>query len=293
MRILVVDDDPDARTLTVRALGQEFPEAEIDQAMDPASLDAAVARASLQLLVSDYDLRWGDGLEVLALVKAAHPDCCSVMFTGTGNEEVAVRAMKAGFDDYLVKSPAQLRRLSASVRLTLERRDTLRRLEEGRELFRKELYHRLHNNLQIVISLLRRTAKRLADPDARQQLDDLGRRIQSLSLLQEEFYRSDDPGAIEIDRHLARLAESLSGLAPNVDIEADLQPVRIPVDIAAPMNLIANELITNALKHAFPDGGSGRIVLSLRNEAEGVSLSVADNGAGLQPGALESSMGTE
>jgi DNA-binding NtrC family response regulator len=161
MRILVVDDDRDARILATRMLRQEFPGAEIAEPVDAAELTRAVEAAPADVLVSDLDLKWTDGFAVFAQVKGAHPNCCCIMFTGTGNEELAVRAMKAGFDDYLVKSPAQLRRLAASVRVALERRRERRELAESRELFRKELYHRLHNNLQIVVSLLRRTARTL------------------------------------------------------------------------------------------------------------------------------------
>ncbi|MBI2951603.1 PAS domain S-box protein, partial [bacterium] len=74
-----------------------------------------------------YQLRWTDGLAVLGAVKTRWPDCPVIMFTGTGSEEVAVEAMKAGLDDYVLKSPKHLVRLSAAARLALERAESRRR----------------------------------------------------------------------------------------------------------------------------------------------------------------------
>src|SRR3954471_11944 len=105
MRILIVDDDPDFRSLAVRAMRREFAGAEVVEAGDRASLDRAlVAQPLPELLVSDLNLNWIDGFGVIEAVRAVSPDCVAIMFTGTGNEEVAVRAIKAGFDDYVVKS---------------------------------------------------------------------------------------------------------------------------------------------------------------------------------------------
>jgi two-component sensor histidine kinase len=171
------------------------------------------------------------------------------MFTGTGNEELAVRALKRGFDDYVVKGATQLRRLAMAVRSAYDRRRQLLELGESRDLVLKELYHRLHNNLQIVISLLRMTEKATTNGTDREQLADLGRRIQALSALQEET-------------------------------------MELPVDLAVPFGLIANEILTIALKHAFPDGRTGHLSVALERAADRAVLTIADDGAGY-PGDLD------
>ena len=135
------------------------------------------------------------------------------MFTGTGSEELAVKAIRHGFDDYVVKGTHQLRRLAMPVRAAHDRSRELRRHSENRDLVLKELYHRLHNNLQIVISLLRLTEKAMASEEDRQQLADLGQRIQALSALQEEFYRSENFRHVNVAGFLDRLARGLVGLA--------------------------------------------------------------------------------
>jgi two-component sensor histidine kinase len=281
MRILIVDDDPDTRDIVIRALREEFREPEIVQASDLPSLDTALAGGAPDVLVTDYDLRWGDGLQVFDRVKAASPDCCAVMFTGTGNEELAVRAMKRGFDDYLVKKMGQFRRLASSARIAYERAAERKGLRENRDLLLKELYHRIHNNLQLVISLLNATAKSMPDAGSRERIRDLGRRIQALSVLQEQFYRAEDFRHVDLSAYLGSLARGLVDLGiAKVDLDTRLDAVEVPVAVAVPLGLIANEILMNAVKHAFPQGHAGRVTVRLERWKDGLSLTIADDGVG-------------
>ena len=290
MRILITDDDPDFRDLAVREIRREFPDAVIAEVGTPVGLDAALGQEPRPgLLVSDLDLKWTDGFAVLGAVRAVNPICPAVMFTGTGNEELAVRAIKAGFDDYLVKSPKQLRRLAAAARAAVTRAETRRNLEESRDLLTQELYHRLHNNLQLVIGLITFTARNLADPGARGQLEDLARRVQSLSLLQEQLYRGGDFQRVDIGGFLRRLVDDLLALdGRQVRASLDLAEEVLPVDTAVPLGLIANEVLTNAIKHAFPAGPPGRVGVSLRRLDQGdLVLEVRDDGVGMPAEASE------
>jgi two-component sensor histidine kinase len=281
MHILFVDDDPDIRTLAIRAVLQEFPNAEVSEATELASLERVLQGRAPDVLVTDLDLRWTDGFAVFDRVKAANQHCCAVMFTGTGSEELAVKAIRHGFDDYVVKGTHQLRRLAMSARAAHDRNRELRRQSENRDLVLKELYHRLHNNLQIVISLLRLTEKAMASEEDRRQLADLGRRIQALSALQEEFYRSEDFRHVNVAGFLDRLARGLVGLAGDrVSLACELEETHLPVDVAVPFGLIANEIITNALKHAFPGENTGRLSVRLHRADDRLALTVATDGTG-------------
>ncbi|MBM1175246.1 sensor histidine kinase [Microvirga arabica] len=283
MRILFVDDDPDARVLAIRAVAQEFPNAGFREASDLVSLDQTLLEQAPDILVTDFDLRWTDGIAIFDRVKATNPFCCCVMFTGTGNEELAVRAIKHGFDDYVVKGAKQLRRLATAVRTAYDRGRELRELGENRDLVLKELYHRLHNNLQIVISLLRMTEKAIATQGDREQLADLGRRIQALSALQEEFYRSEDFRKVDFAAFLQRLAGSLTELKVGyVRLTSRLEAMVLPVDLAVPFGLIANEIFTNSLKHALPEGRSGGLSVALERLGDRAVLTVADDGDGVR-----------
>ncbi|MFE4106670.1 ATP-binding protein [Almyronema epifaneia] len=123
-RILLVDDNPNDRLLVKRELKREFVDLEINEIIDQAGLKQALQTYPFDLVITDYQLQWMTGLEVLKAVKAANANCPVIMFTNTGTQETAVAAMKAGLDDYVVKSPQHFVRLSASVRLVWEQMQT-------------------------------------------------------------------------------------------------------------------------------------------------------------------------
>jgi two-component sensor histidine kinase len=283
MRILVADDDPDTRALVARALHQEFSDAVLREIVDDADLNKALAEATADMLITDYDLRWTNGLDIFQRARTAYPECCAIMFTGTGNEALAVRAIKDGFDDYIVKAPQQFKRLATSARAACGRAAERRKLRESQDVLLKELYHRLHNNLQLVISLMRLTETSLPDAASRALIKDLGQRIQSLALLQEQFYRADDFRRVDFRAFLQGIISDLH--APgggSLTFETVLEDVEIPVNVAVPLGLIANELVMNVIKHAFPEDREGRVTVLFERRGSNVTLSIGDNGIGLR-----------
>ncbi|MHB8765790.1 MAG: hybrid sensor histidine kinase/response regulator [Deferrisomatales bacterium] len=137
LRVLIVDDEPDDRLLARRELEREFGVLEVREAAGPEAFAAALAAGPLDLVITDYRIRWTDGLAVLRRVKEWLPDCPVIMFTGTGTEEVAVEAMKDGLDDYVVKTPAHFPRLSAAARKAIDRRAQRRRLRDAEARYRE------------------------------------------------------------------------------------------------------------------------------------------------------------
>ena len=135
LRILLIDDNPDDRALAVRELRRDFPNLEVDEIIDAKNLTQALESEERDLVITDYQLRWSNGLAVLRAVKARWPDCPVIMFTGTGSEEIAVEAMKAGLDDYVLKSSRHYARLPGTAKLALERRLQLRELKEARSRY--------------------------------------------------------------------------------------------------------------------------------------------------------------
>ncbi|RKX70820.1 hypothetical protein DRP53_03720 [candidate division WOR-3 bacterium] len=122
-RLLLIDDNPLDRGLTYRILKKEFPEVEVVEIHGPEDFDRHLKEGDFQLVITDYHLRWANGIEILHQVKAVYPDCPVIMFSGTGNEEIAVEAMKAGLDDYVIKSPRHFVRLPAAIRGALKHRE--------------------------------------------------------------------------------------------------------------------------------------------------------------------------
>ncbi|MBW4518962.1 MAG: response regulator [Scytolyngbya sp. HA4215-MV1] len=122
--ILLVDDSSDDRQLIIQALKQSFRGVQVEEICNLSELDNALANSAFELVITDSSLHGTTGLEILAKVKALLPDCPMMMLTNSGSEEVAVAAIKAGFDDYVIKSPEQFERLSQIVRAILEKKQT-------------------------------------------------------------------------------------------------------------------------------------------------------------------------
>jgi PAS domain S-box-containing protein len=114
LRVLLADDNPDDRLLALRALQKEIPDIKATEVTNGEDLDRALQDGGFELVITDYQLRWSDGLQVLRKVKKLWPNVPVVMFTGTGSEEIAVEAMKAGLDDYVIKSPRHFARLPSA-----------------------------------------------------------------------------------------------------------------------------------------------------------------------------------
>ncbi|MBD2679478.1 MULTISPECIES: response regulator [Nostoc] len=124
LRILLIDDNPNDRLLAIRQLEREFSDLEVEQVVTAQDLAQALERGQFNLVVTDYQLRWSNGIEVLHAIKASYPNCPVIMFTNSGTQEIAVEAMKSGLDDYVIKSPQHQVRLTAAVRSALERAET-------------------------------------------------------------------------------------------------------------------------------------------------------------------------
>jgi CheY-like chemotaxis protein len=103
LNVLIADDNPDDRRLVMRELQREFDAVSAYEVVDCVSLYDTLGRGGFNLVVTDYQLKWSDGLAVARAIKARYPDCPMIMFTNSGDEEVAVQALKQGVDDYVLK----------------------------------------------------------------------------------------------------------------------------------------------------------------------------------------------
>lgn len=137
LTMLLVDDDPYDRGLAELALVREFTDTRVKHISDADGLASALEEGCFDLVVTDYCLRWTDGLAVLRAVRDRYVDCPVVMLTATGSEEIAVEAMKAGLDDYVIKSPKHSHRLGAAVRSAMARHQSRRALSESEDRYRR------------------------------------------------------------------------------------------------------------------------------------------------------------
>jgi PAS domain S-box-containing protein len=135
-RILLIDDNPIDRARIIQELEREFAALRVRQAGDERQCGEALRAGEFDLVLLDYLMPWTDGLTILRSVKARFPDCPVIMVTGSGNEELAVAAIKAGLDDYVLKTPQDLARLPAAVRASWEHAREHRALEAAESLYR-------------------------------------------------------------------------------------------------------------------------------------------------------------
>jgi PAS domain S-box-containing protein len=154
-----------------------------------------------------------------------------------------------------------------------------------KEVLLKEIHHRVKNNLQITSSLLRLQASQIADQTVRQSLGDSQDRIRSMALVHEMLYRSDDLARIDLGSYVRSLVlhlfRSYNMQARRVTPVLQVDEILIGVDHAIPCGLIINELVSNALKHAFPDGRAGQLWVQLDASGHLLELRVRDDGIGM------------
>lgn len=164
--------------------------------------------------------------------------------------------------------------------------DKMRASLKEKETLLKEIHHRVKNNLQVIASLLNLQAAHVPDAIAYEMFQESQNRVRSIALFHEKLYQSRDLVRIDVADYLRDLVSSLTGTfgprAAQVEIAVEAENVLVDVESAVPCGLIANELITNALKHAFGGGRRGRVVVSFRVGADGECvLGVEDDGVGL------------
>jgi two-component sensor histidine kinase len=160
---------------------------------------------------------------------------------------------------------------------------------EERGVLLQEVQHRVKNNLQVISSLINMQLRALGGGAGREALGACQARVQAMALIHEKLYQSHDYARVPFSEYARSLAANVfhaTGVSPEgVSLELAIEDVALAVDKAIPCGLILNELITNALKHAFRDGRSGTIRVELAPVAGGgVRLVVSDDGAGLPPG---------
>ena len=156
-----------------------------------------------------------------------------------------------------------------------------------RESLLKEIHHRVKNNLQIISSLLSLQSKSLTDTDAQGAISESRNRVKSMSLIHEQLYQEDTISGVDMKDYIQRLVNSLTssyGLdTERVEIKIVADNILLDVDSAIPLGLIINELVSNAMKYAFPEQKSGTILISLHEMMSELKLIVHDNGVGMDP----------
>ncbi len=157
-----------------------------------------------------------------------------------------------------------------------------------KDVLLKELQHRVKNNLNVISSLLGLEMEKLSDERARQVFINAQSRIHSMSAIYEQLYSTAGIDRVDLNRYIKNLAFFLfeTYVADTRSVTLDIHTAKTILDIkrAVPVGLILNELIMNALRHAFPDDRRGRITVTLEEDGGAIELSVSDDGVGFPVG---------
>ncbi|HSH77071.1 MAG TPA: histidine kinase dimerization/phosphoacceptor domain -containing protein [Herpetosiphonaceae bacterium] len=305
MRVLIVDDNPDDRELVLHQLRADYPDVDAIGLFDEKRLSEVLSDQEPALVITDLHLGWLDGFAVFDQVKKHYPDCPVIMFTGTGDETAAVEAIKAGLDDYVVKSPRHLTRLRTSVRQVLQgaerklalrqREDELRAALAHKDLVLRELHHRVKNNIQIMASLLWMRARRTKSDEVRAELQDLLARIEVLGRVQAKIYETEELDQVNVGAVLEEISRSLVEARGGGRVALDHRSrgtLTLPLQRASPLALLVYEVILNALKHAYPQDTSGKLTVEVNASDGDAEIIVSDAGIGFDRDTAEPGIGS-
>jgi len=176
----------------------------------------------------------------------------------------------------------------AIIRDISERKKSEQRIIDAlreKEVLLREIHHRVKNNMQVISSLLRLQAAKFSDKEVREAFQESQERIKSMALVHEKLYGTKDLSTVDFSDYVKTLASTVfdSHMVSNrIVLQLDLEKTFLDINAAVPCGLILNELVLNALKHAFPPGRTGKIQIELREKEEGmIRLTVRDDGIGL------------
>ncbi len=153
-----------------------------------------------------------------------------------------------------------------------------------KEMLIREVHHRVKNNLQVVSSLLNLHARKVADPEAIGAIREGRDRVKSMAFIHHKLYQVNDVRQMTVSDYVEDLANYLFTSyqidAQQIELKTAIAQLELDVDVMVPLGLILNELISNSLKHAFPNGQKGQLSVSFKEKKESFLLEVADTGVG-------------
>ncbi|MBL7920837.1 MAG: PAS domain S-box protein [Bacteroidia bacterium] len=157
-----------------------------------------------------------------------------------------------------------------------------------KDVLLKEVHHRVKNNMQIISSILNLQSSYVTDNYTLALLKESQNRIKTMAYIHESLYQNKSFTSVNFSEYIQTLAKNIIQSyvlsSEKVELILNLEKINLNLDVSIPAGLIINELITNAIKHAFPDTKKGKVCLNLKSENNNICLEVTDNGVGIPPG---------
>ncbi len=315
LRILLIEDDSVDQMAFKRLVKEKDLPYNYTIAASISEAKKILSSETFDAVITDYLLGDGTAFDIIGLLA----DTPVIFVTGAGDEEIAVKAMKAGAYDYLIKDQKHnyLNVLSVTTENVIKRK-RMEKLVETRtaELIRtneqlkneiaerikkeeqikaalkekdvllKEIHHRVKNNLQVIYGLLEIQSIYIKDQQSLDMCKSLKNLILTMSLVHKTLYKSRDLSQIDFQDYISELVkilyESFYVSTDRVALKMNFGDFLFGVKTALPCGLVINELVSNSLKYAFPDNRKGEITISLTSREKGeFELIVSDNGIGM------------
>lgn len=173
---------------------------------------------------------------------------------------------------------------------------TISKSAAEKDILLREIHHRVKNNLQVISSLLGIQGRSIKDEKAKEAIQEGRNRVQSMALIHQNLYKKDNLTGIEMKPYIDKLGNHLLQTyhveEGSIELVSEVADLTLDVETVVPIGLIINELISNSLKYAFPEDGSGIIKISLSESEDHLLLSLSDDGIGLNEAQLRSSTDT-
>ncbi|MDP9000974.1 MAG: response regulator [Myxococcota bacterium] len=289
IRVLLVDDDEDDYVITRDLLAQvTTPKCALEWRSTYDTGLAAAMENRHDVYLFDYALGARDGIELVRAAAERNVTGPVLLLTAHDEADLDVLAAAAGATDYLVKGHMTAPLLGRAIRYALARHesnDALRRGAHEKTVMLQEIHHRVKNNLQVISSLFNFQMEHLENPETRAILRVTQMRVHSIALIHEKLYQSPLLASVDMGDYMSGLVAMLTQTHDrHVLTEIRAGDIVLPVDIGLHCGLIVSELVTNALKHAFPvtllSQSLPTIVVDLRRRENDFVLCVTDNGVG-------------
>ncbi len=289
MNILLVEDNPGdvliIDEMLKNVVGTEF------NLVHTNRLESALQnlqKDNFDAMLLDLGLLDSQGMDTFVTIRVHSPELPIVILTGLTDEDFAVKAIGEGAQDYLIKGQIDGRLLIRSIRYAIERKNSemfIKKSLEEKNLLIKEIHHRVKNNLMVISGLLNLQSRYIHDKNDLEFFKESQSRAKSMALIHERLYQSDNFKSIDFGEYIVKLSNDLFHTyncdASHVKFDIEVENIMVDVDTAIPLGLIVNELLSNSLKHGFPDARSGDIKIKFHRYHDKLQLIVKDDGIGL------------
>ncbi len=288
--VLIVDDQPDSIRSLIDIVKREY---DIQVTTDGArALDIACGDNPPDLILLDILMPDMDGYEVCRRLKADEQtrDIPVVFVTVRDSAEDEEYGFNLGAVDYISKpfKPVVIRvRVKNQMQRKLAEDKIAASLKE-KEVLLREIHHRVRNNMQVIVSLMRMHSRRIDDVHLGQIFDDCRDRVNTISLIHESLYQSENMAQVDFAIYLKKLCRNMNqtynASRKGILLTVGQCDVALNMDQGIAIGMVISELVSNAFKHAFPldKAGSVSIYLCTVNQ-EVVKLIVQDDGKGMPP----------